>query len=87
MITDENAKVPLANSVEQTMSRLVNSARVEAVFGPPVERGDITVIPCSEIAVGLGMGSGHGPVDEQGNQTGGGSVQVEAHQGVRLLPS
>ncbi len=73
MITEENAKATVAEPLEHTMSRLVNSARVEAVFGQPVERGDITVIPCSEISVGLGMGSGSGPVDAQGNRAGGGS--------------
>src|SRR5260370_35521017 len=71
MITDETAKVPMADSsIEQILSRLVNTARVDAVFGQPVERGDTTVIPCSEVTIGLGMGSGGGPVDAQGNRTG-----------------
>ena len=74
MITDETAKVPMADSsIEQILSRLVNTARVDAVFGQPVERGDTTVIPCSEVTIGLGMGSGGGPVDAQGYRTGGGS--------------
>src|SRR5260370_7452607 len=74
MITDETAKVPKADSsIEQILSRLVNTARVDAVFGQPVERGDTTVIPCSEVTIGLGMGSGGGPVDAQGNRTGSGS--------------
>ncbi len=74
MITDETAKVPMADSsIEQILSRLVNTARVDAVFGQPVERGDTTVIPCSEVTIGLGMGSGGGPVDAQGNRTGSGS--------------
>jgi uncharacterized spore protein YtfJ len=73
MITEEKAQAPLVDPTGQALSQLVTTARADAVFGQPVERGDATVIPCSEIAVGLGMGSGSGPVDEKGNQTGGGS--------------
>jgi uncharacterized spore protein YtfJ len=73
MITDETAKVPTTETVEQVLGRLASTARADTIFGEPVERGDITVIPCSEVAVGLGMGSGSGPVDAQGNKAGGGS--------------
>jgi uncharacterized spore protein YtfJ len=73
MITEEKAQAPLVDPTGQALSQLVTTARADTVFGHPVERGDTTVIPCSEIAVGLGMGSGSGPVDEKGNQTGGGS--------------
>jgi uncharacterized spore protein YtfJ len=60
-------------SVEKVMSRLFDTARVDAVFGQPVERGNATVIACSEVSVGFGFGSGGGPVDEKGNQVGGGA--------------
>src|SRR2546423_13884781 len=73
MIDEKIAKAPVTGSVEQVMTELVRSANVNAVFGQPVEREGATIIPCSEIAVGLGMGSGAGPVDERGNPTGGGS--------------
>jgi uncharacterized spore protein YtfJ len=73
MITDEKARAPLTDSTEQVLGRVVTAARADTIFGQPVERGDTTVIPCSEVAIGLGMGSGSGPVDEKGNQTGGGS--------------
>jgi uncharacterized spore protein YtfJ len=73
MITEEKAQAPLVDPTGQTLSRLVNTARADAIFGQAVVSGDTTVIPCSEVAIGMGMGSGSGPVDEQGNQTGGGS--------------
>ena len=73
MLTEEKAQAPLVDPTGQALSQLVTTARADTVFGQPVERGDTTVIPCSEIAVGLGMGSGSGPVDENGNATGGGS--------------
>jgi len=73
MITEEKARTPITDSTEQVLGRLVTTARADTIFGQPVERGDTTVIPCSEVAIGVGMGSGTGPVDEKGNQTGGGS--------------
>lgn len=98
MIDEKIAKTPVTGSVEQVMTELVRSASVNAVFGQPVEREGATIIPCSEIAVGLGLGSGSGPVDERGNSTGGGSgagggsrgrpvaVIVVTRDGVRVEP-
>jgi uncharacterized spore protein YtfJ len=60
-------------TVEKVMSRLVDTAKVDAVFGQPVERGNATVIPCSEVSVGFGFGFGSGPAGEKANQTGGGA--------------
>ena len=73
MITDENVQAPLVDSTERALSRLVITASADAVFGEPVVNGDTTVIPCSEVAIGMGMGSGSGPVDETGNPTGSGT--------------
>jgi uncharacterized spore protein YtfJ len=73
MITDENTQVAPIDPTEQALSRLVITASADAVFGEPVVNGDTTVIPCSEVAIGMGMGSGGGPVDENGNPTGSGS--------------
>ena len=73
MITEENAQAPLLDPTGQALNKLVTTASAEAVFGQPVVNGDTTVIPCSEVVIGMGMGSGSGPVDENGNPTGGGS--------------
>ena len=73
MITDENVQATPVNPTEQALSKLVITASADAVFGEPVVNGNTTVIPCSEVVIGMGMGSGGGPVDENGNQTGSGS--------------
>jgi len=73
MITDENVKAPLADPTEQALSKLAITASADAIFGEPVVNGDTTVIPCSEVVIGMGMGSGGGPVDENGKPTGSGS--------------
>ncbi len=100
MITEEKAKAPvaMADPTERVLSQLVTTARVDTIFGQPVERGDTTVIPCSEIAAGVGMGSGSGPAGAEGKQTGGGSgggggvrgrpvaAIVISREGVRVEP-
>ena len=58
MITDENVQAPLVDPTERALSRLVITASADAVFGEPVVNGDTTVIPCSEVFMGMGMGSG-----------------------------
>jgi len=73
MITDDNVQVAPNDPTEQALSKLVITASADAVFGEPVVSGDTTVIPCSEVAIGMGMGSGGGPKDENGNPTGSGS--------------
>jgi uncharacterized spore protein YtfJ len=73
MITDQNVQAPQVDPTEQALSRLVITASADAVFGEPVVNGDTTVIPCTEVVIGMGMGSGGGPVDEAGHQTGSGS--------------
>lgn len=73
MITDENVQVAPIDPTEQALSKLVITASADAVFGEPVVIGNTTVIPCSEVALGMGMGSGGGPKDENGNSTGSGS--------------
>jgi uncharacterized spore protein YtfJ len=73
MITEEKAQAPIVDPTGQTLGRLVTTARADTIFGQPVERENATVIPCSEVAVGVAMGSGSGPMDEQGKLMGGGS--------------
>ena len=98
MIDEKITKPAAAGSVEQVLGQLVSNASVNAVFGQPIERDGATIIPCSEIMVGLGMGSGTGPIDERGNPMGGGggggggsqgrpvAVVVMTKDGVRVEP-
>jgi uncharacterized spore protein YtfJ len=73
MITDENVQSAPVDPTEQALSKLAITASADAVFGEPVVNGDTTVIPCSEVFIGMGMGSGGGPMDENGKPTGSGS--------------
>ncbi len=73
MITDENVQATPVDPTEQTLSKLVIAASADAVFGEPVVNGNTTVIPCSEVVLGMGMGSGGGPAAENGKSTGSGS--------------
>ena len=98
MIDEKIPQTPVTNSVEQVLGQLANSARVDAVFGQPVERAGTIIIPCAEIAVGLGMGTGSGPMDEHGRPVGSGggggggsrgrpiAVIVMSNDGVRVEP-
>ena len=98
MIGEKIAQTPATGSVEQVLGQLTSSARVEAVFGQPIEREGATVIPCAEIAIGLGMGTGSGPMDEKGQPTGSGgggggggrgrpiAVVIMTKDGVRVEP-
>jgi len=88
-------------TLAQFTSKMADVARVDAVFGQPVERGDTTIIPCCVISVGGGMGFGSGPsggneqrqmVVGQGGGAGGGAtgrpiaVIVMSPDGVRVEP-
>jgi uncharacterized spore protein YtfJ len=50
----------LAPLMERTITRLTEVAGPGAVFGAPVAHGDMTIIPCCRVAVGLGFGGGGG---------------------------
>jgi uncharacterized spore protein YtfJ len=86
--------------LEHNTSRLLEGARVDAVFGHPVERGEATVIPCAEVFAGFGLGFGSGTSTGEsaaqaggaGGGMGGGSrgrpvaVVIIAQDGVRVEP-
>jgi uncharacterized spore protein YtfJ len=62
------AEVPQEQAADRTLNdslrRMFDGVRSEAVFGSPIERQGATLIPCSEVVMGFGMGggSGFGPV-------------------------
>ncbi|HYU59759.1 MAG TPA: spore germination protein GerW family protein [Solirubrobacterales bacterium] len=55
--------------------RVGATATAGAVFGQPVERGDVTVIPVARAVWGFGGGSG-GTGDQRGEGGGGGGVVI-----------
>ncbi|HET9111173.1 MAG TPA: spore germination protein GerW family protein [Ktedonobacterales bacterium] len=57
-------EAPSEQAAERTLggslARMIDSVGAEAIFGAPVEREGVTIIPCSEVMVGFGMGGGSG---------------------------
>jgi uncharacterized spore protein YtfJ len=52
--------------IEELFERL----RVEAVFGPSIQEGDVTIIPVADVGIGFGFGSAPSPVmDEERTET------------------
>jgi uncharacterized spore protein YtfJ len=62
--------------VERMAERVGGRASVRAVFGDPIERSGVTVIPVARVRYGFGGGAGNGPSSESriaaGSGTGGG---------------
>ena len=60
--------------VQDTMSKLIDAADVEKVFGPPITQGDVAVIPASEnfTLLGFGVGGGGGTESNGSGAIGGG---------------
>ena len=48
--------------VERMAERIGGKASVNAVFGDPIERDGITVIPVAKVRWGFGGGAGRGPI-------------------------
>lgn len=53
---------PIEGFVERMAERVGGKASVRAVFGEPIERDGITVIPVAKVRWGFGGGAGSGPI-------------------------
>ncbi len=53
---------PIDGFVERMAERVGGKASVRAVFGDPIERDGITVVPVAKVRWGFGGGAGNGPV-------------------------
>ncbi len=53
--------------LERLADRIGGKASVRAVFGEPVVRGDVTVIPVARVALGFGGGGGRMPARQRGH--------------------
>lgn len=69
---DENK--PQESFLDRMAQRLGNAANAATVFGAPVERGEVTVIPVAKAVYGFGGGGGTKDGDE--GSGGGGGVSV-----------
>jgi uncharacterized spore protein YtfJ len=69
---------PTAHVLERLVERLGGKASVSAVFGEPVERADITIIPVAKVGFGFGAGVGRGKKDTETAPGGGGGGRASA---------
>lgn len=58
--------------LERLAERIGGHANVRAVFGEPIERGDLAVVPVARVRWGVGGGAGSG-VSASGSDSGSGS--------------
>ncbi len=61
------------DAVENTLAQFLDTANVNRVYGAPIRRGDVTIIPAAELLVGLGFGAGAGSgtsPEQEGDGTG-----------------
>jgi len=59
--------------LERLAERIGGQARVQAVFGEPIERGDVTVVPVARVRWGFGGGAGSASDRRGGRGSGSGS--------------
>lgn len=60
------AAEPIDRIIDRLGERIGVRATVRTVFGEPVARGDMTIIPVARVRWGYGGGSGTGPVRSDG---------------------
>jgi hypothetical protein len=58
--------------LERLVEQIGGKASVRAVFGDPIERGELTVVPVARVRWGFGGGAGTGPDSSGGAGSGGG---------------
>ena len=80
MATDpEAATSPADGLLRRISARVADQATVATVFGEPIERGGVTVIPVARVRFGFGggAGGGSGPAHAEGSGgAGGGGAAV-----------
>jgi uncharacterized spore protein YtfJ len=59
-ITPQTADGFTLHTTQLVLEDLSRAAQPDRVFGQPIERGGMTVIPCCELTFGVGTGSGFG---------------------------
>ena len=67
---------PAAEVLERLAEKLGSKASVSAVFGEPVERSGITIIPVARVGFGFGAGAGRGRKQAEVAQGGGGGASA-----------
>jgi uncharacterized spore protein YtfJ len=75
------AETPASTLLERLSQQLSTSATAQAVYGTPVERDGITVIPVARVRYGFGGGGGGGTKTGEGAGSG-----LGAGAGMSLVP-
>jgi hypothetical protein len=63
---------PLDRALERLAERFGARASVQAVFGEPIQQGEVTVVPVARVRWGVGVGGGNGGTAGGGSGSGGG---------------
>ena len=63
------------HALEHTLARFMETADVNRVFGSPLRRGEVTIIPTAEVLAGVGFGVGYGGADSNSKDPDGGRDQ------------
>jgi uncharacterized spore protein YtfJ len=72
--------------VQEILARATDAARVQRVFGEPIERDGVVVVPVALLRGGAGGGSGSGPrADDTGEGSGAGYGFVARPAGVYVI--
>lgn len=71
--------------VQEILARATEAARVQRVFGEPIEREGVVVVPVALVRGGAGGGSGSSPRDDAGEGTGAGYGFVARPAGVYVI--
>jgi uncharacterized spore protein YtfJ len=87
--------------IEETLERFIQTADVTAVYGQPIQNGEMLIIPAAEVlcGMGFGLGAGNGPQTDEKPAPGGGggggggrtfsrpaAVILAGPQGVEIRP-
>jgi len=70
--------------IEETLEKFIQTADVNAVYGQPIQSGEMLIIPAAEVLCGLGFGVGAGSGPEAdghaapGGGGGGGGAMISA---------
>jgi uncharacterized spore protein YtfJ len=75
---EADAKLPGQGLTERLMERLGGVANADAVFGAPIERDGLTVVPVAKVRWGAGGGGGSDASGDGGSGGGGGLTATPA---------
>jgi uncharacterized spore protein YtfJ len=64
--------------IPEILARATDSAQVGRVFGEPVEKDGVVVIPVASVRAGAGGGSGSGPQESGSGEGSGGGIGLTA---------